>query len=159
MIKTQKIALDLDRFSPRKYRGTEPVGSSGKPEKPAEPVEAENAKAAPERKMERESAAVVVLKTPEAVPCKPDHNPEKKSTGYATALKWKTKPSKELAFCRDCGADRPMLWKPPEMRGKSVDTWFVCAECEGGNLTIKMLPYDEAIRRNREKNDDAEVPF
>lgn len=130
MIKTQKIVLDLDRFRPRKRRKTKLVSPGSKPEK-----------------------------TEMAVLSKPEPSSAKKPTVYTMASKWQVRPSKELAYCRDCGTERSMLWKPPEMRGKHVDSWFVCAGCGAGNLTIKMLPYNEATRQNREQNDNKEVPF
>ena len=58
-------------------------------------------------------------------------------------------PSNELAYCRDCRADRPMLWKAAELRGRSADSWFVCAECGGDDLEFKLLSYAEAVAKNR----------
>ena len=69
------------------------------------------------------------------------------------------KASKELAYCRSCRTDRPMLWKPPRSRGKSVDSWFVCAECGGDDLKFKYLSYDEAVEKNRCNGNDDPVPF
>lgn len=68
-------------------------------------------------------------------------------------------PSKELAYCHGCRADRPMLWKAPELRGGSVDSWFVCAGCGGDDLTFKLLSYEEAVAKNRRNADDEAVPF
>ncbi|MFA6716148.1 MAG: hypothetical protein WCS27_12275 [Victivallaceae bacterium] len=59
------------------------------------------------------------------------------------------KNNEPLAFCRNCQADRPMQWKELKLRGKTVDTWFVCAVCGCGDLEIKYLSCAEAIARNR----------
>jgi len=63
-------------------------------------------------------------------------------------------PSRELAYCRACRADRPMLWNAAELRGRSVDSWFVCAECGGDDLGFKLLSYAEAVAKNRREADN-----
>tara|TARA_B100000609_G_C17192593_1_gene423345 strand:- start:504 stop:713 length:210 start_codon:yes stop_codon:yes gene_type:complete len=61
----------------------------------------------------------------------------------------KAENNEPLAYCHHCLADRPMRWKERKLRGKSVDTWFVCAVCGHDGLEIKMLTYAEAVARNR----------
>ena len=69
------------------------------------------------------------------------------------------KPSKELAYCRACQADRSMLWKPPQSRDKDNNSWFVCAECGESNLDFKMLSYEAAVAKNRLDTDASDIPF
>jgi hypothetical protein len=64
-----------------------------------------------------------------------------------------------LAYCPGCKTYRRMKWKPPEQRGKDADSWFVCAECGGDKLELKMLSYSEAARKNRTQDNDDPVPF
>ena len=62
----------------------------------------------------------------------------------------KAENNEPLAYCRHCQANRSMRWKERKLRGKSVDTWFVCAVCGHDGLEIKMLKYAEAIEKNRQ---------
>lgn len=69
----------------------------------------------------------------------------------------KSKNNEPLAFCQNCQADRPMQWKEPKLRGKTVDTWFVCAVCGYGDLEIKHLSYAKAVANNQLNCDTAGV--
>jgi hypothetical protein len=70
----------------------------------------------------------------------PPLSPEKGKTKIQTRI--------PLAFCHECKCDRPMKWKPKRMRGKDVDSWFYCAVCGCGVLTIRKISCDEAVEMN-----------
>ena len=65
------------------------------------------------------------------------------------------KPGEPLAFCRNCQEEQQLQWKSEKSRGKTVDSWFVCAICGCGDLTIKRIPQSEAIAKNKLNCDNA----
>ena len=40
-------------------------------------------------------------------------------------------------------------WRPKSERGKRAEHWFQCEYCGGRGLTLRYLPVNEAISRNR----------
>ena len=58
-------------------------------------------------------------------------------------------PGEPLAYCAKCREWTPMKWLPKNERGKRVEQWFQCEYCGGRGLTLRYLPVNEAISRNR----------
>ena len=56
---------------------------------------------------------------------------------------------KPLAYCAKCREWTPMRWRPKSERGKRAEHWFQCEYCGGRGLTLRYLPVNEAISRNR----------
>ena len=56
---------------------------------------------------------------------------------------------KPQAYCAKCREWTPMRWLPKNERGKRAEHWFQCEYCGGRGLTLRYLPVNEAISRNR----------